>query len=308
MSLLSIVIPVYRVEKTLDRCLQSIASQSFADWEATLVDDGSTDNSPALCDAWALRDPRFKVLHKPNGGLSDARNAGIEVATGTYITFVDSDDYLAADTLRPLMTLLAEHPDTDMLEYVIAKTYATGEQEMLQFEEQVYTSFSSYWMGSRAYQHSYAWNKIYRRELWADVRFPKGRVFEDIYTLPLLLEKAQCIRTTALGAYHYCDNPQGISHCASGSEWNMLLEAHLRIYQQLQSKGDEPDDHYYLQMLNIQLYTYCLTGKAPQLPQRHLNWLQSNLVDFLKASALNLLGIKKLCKLYRTICQTRIHP
>lgn len=307
MSLLSIVIPVYCVEETLDRCLQSIASQSFSDWEAILVDDGSTDNSPAMCDMWVQRDTRFKVLHKANGGLSDARNAGIEMSTGTYITFVDSDDYLAADTLRPLMTQLADHPDTDVLEYVIVKTYATGQQEPLQIDDQAYTSFASYWMGCCAYKHSYACNKIYRRELWSDIRFPKGRVFEDIYTLPLLLEKARCIRTTAQGAYHYCDNPKGITHCASGLEWTMLLDAHLRVFRQLQSKGEVPDDRYYMQILNIQLYTYCLTGAAPQLPQRHVGCIQQNLTDSLKASTLKLIGIKKLCKLYRIICRTRTH-
>ena len=91
---LSVIVPVYQVEATLDRCVASIVGQTFSDLEVILVDDGSSDRSPQLCDEWAAKDSRVRVIHKTNGGLSDARNAGLDVATGDFVTFVDSDDYL----------------------------------------------------------------------------------------------------------------------------------------------------------------------------------------------------------------------
>ena len=102
---LSVVIPVYRVEATLDRCVESVVGQSFDDIEVILVDDGSPDGCPARCDEWARRDERITVIHKPNGGLSDARNAGIERASGEFITFVDSDDFLDRRTYELVMPL-----------------------------------------------------------------------------------------------------------------------------------------------------------------------------------------------------------
>ena len=96
--LLSVVIPVYRTELTLQRCVESVLKQGVDDMEVILVDDGSPDNCPELCDEWAEKDNHIKVIHKTNGGLSDARNAGIDVATGDYITFVDSDDWIADNT------------------------------------------------------------------------------------------------------------------------------------------------------------------------------------------------------------------
>ena len=96
---LSIIIPVYRVETTLDRCVESIMNQNLDDFEIILVDDGSPDNCPKMCDDWAKRDTHISVIHQQNRGLSDARNAGIDTARGDYITFVDSDDYITGHTL-----------------------------------------------------------------------------------------------------------------------------------------------------------------------------------------------------------------
>ena len=112
---LSIIIPVYRVETTLNRCIESVVTQDFDDFELILVDDGSPDNCPQLCDSWAAKDRRISVIHKSNGGLSDARNAGIDMARGDYLTFIDSDDYLAEHTLAPLMQTLTQQPAIDIL-------------------------------------------------------------------------------------------------------------------------------------------------------------------------------------------------
>ena len=101
---LSIVIPVYRVEATLDRCVESVLGQDVDDMEVILVDDGSPDNCPKMCDDWAERDVRIRVIHKENGGLSDARNVAIDIAKGDYITFVDSDDWMETGTYKAILT------------------------------------------------------------------------------------------------------------------------------------------------------------------------------------------------------------
>ena len=103
---LSIVIPVFRVEDTINRCVESVVNQDYDNIEVILVDDGSPDKCPAICDSWASRDSRVRVIHKQNGGLSDARNAGIAIASGDYITFVDSDDYLDEQLYATLMSTI----------------------------------------------------------------------------------------------------------------------------------------------------------------------------------------------------------
>lgn len=104
--MISVIVPVYKVEPYLDRCVRSIVEQTYTDLEIILVDDGSPDNCPAICDAWAERDSRVKVIHKQNGGLSDARNAGMDIATGEYIGFVDSDDWIAPEMYQILYNML----------------------------------------------------------------------------------------------------------------------------------------------------------------------------------------------------------
>ena len=104
--MISIIVPVYKVEKYLDRCIESVLAQTYTDFELILVDDGSPDNCPAMCDAWAEKDSRIRVIHKPNGGLSSARNAGLDIMKGEYVTFIDSDDTVLPNYLERLLTAL----------------------------------------------------------------------------------------------------------------------------------------------------------------------------------------------------------
>ena len=180
---LTIIIPVYNVEATLERCIESVVHQDFNDYELILVDDGSPDSSPAICDKWAVKDQRIHVIHKENGGLSDARNAGLDIAQGDYITFIDSDDFIDPHTYTPLMSYLEDHPETDILEYPAVLFYNSEKQEDLRFPNQtVYHDMEDYWYHEKAYEHSYAWNKLYRKSLFDEARFPTGVVFEDICT------------------------------------------------------------------------------------------------------------------------------
>lgn len=292
---LSIIIPVYNVEATLDRCVKSVVEQSFTDMEIILVDDGSPDSSPQLCDEWAQRDPRIRVIHKRNGGLSDARNAGIDIAKGDFITFVDSDDYIDEDTYAAVLPIAEE---ADIVEFPFVKdgngivddNKAPQSTTITQLERE-YRDMSRYWLEGHAYEHCYAWNKIYRRELFSDVRFPKGQVFEDVHTLPLLLRNTKCIKISDKGLYHYTINEHGITATASGIELLMLLQAHLRTLQQW------CDDRYYMHVLNIQLDVCHKSGVQPDLPKRCVSPFTKGLSasQRLKAIVINIFGIKALC-------------
>ena len=211
--MLSIIIPVYCVENTLDRCVKSIVGQSYHDIEVILVDDGSPDHCPEMCDSWAQKDERIRVIHQNNGGLSDARNVGIDASRGEWLTFVDSDDYIEEGTLEQVMAATA---DNDLVEYPVERFCGSPQESLLTFEPKVYKDMSDYWLNGQAYEHSYVWNKIYRKELFNQIRFPKGQVFEDIQTLPLLLQKAHRVATIPHGLYHYCWNESGITATANG--------------------------------------------------------------------------------------------
>jgi glycosyltransferase involved in cell wall biosynthesis len=247
--------------------------------EVILVDDGSPDQCPAMCDRWAEKDERIRVIHQENGGLSEARNSGIEVAKGEYLTFVDSDDYLEANTLAPLLT---EIDDADIVEYGII--------DRLALPDYTYTEMNEYWLKGQAYLHTYACNKIYRSSLFKQVRYPKGKVFEDAYTLPVLLKKARKVKTTSKGFYHYCWNEQGITATATGQQLRQLLEAHL-------TNGMPMDDTYYLHLLNIQIDVCEQTGDPPRLTPRKVDTTKFMGTDKLKAIINNSFGIKQLCKI-----------
>ena len=298
---LSIIIPVYRVEATLNRCIESVVAQDFGDYELILVDDGSPDGCPQMCDEWAAKDRRIRVIHKVNGGLSDARNAGIDIAQGDYLTFIDSDDYIAEHTLAPLMQKLIEQPDIDILEYPAYVFYGSPKQHLLAFQsDTTYHDMDDYWYKGQAYQHSYAWNKIYRAELFHDVRFPKGIIFEDMHTLPRLLEQTKTVVTTSQGCYYYCMNDAGITATADGNALRMLLQPHVEIIRN-SLRRDRDFQTYYLHVLNIQMDVYEQTGDVPILPDRHLKASNFKGVQRLKATALNILSINRICKVNKFI-------
>ena len=314
---LSIIIPVYQVKHTLGRCLDSIVGQSFRDWQAILVDDASTDGSADICDTYARRDARIQVIHlKKNAGLSAARNAGIDKAKGDYLTFIDSDDYIADDTLKMLMETLAVHPDYDMIEYPVMEHFGSTHPHLLQFFTKEYTDMLEYWLRCKAYRHTYAWNKIYRKELFSHVRFPTGMTFEDSLTLPLILKNCRRVATTGMGLYYYCENPDGITRRATAADLSCLLLAHVRTISNIEKKLDKRGEKqkwnhdmgtYYAHVLNIQFDVYDQSGffyvsnrkgrktdvkyRFPILPYRNT----------FKLKLLNFLGIKCLCSLHRTL-------
>ena len=289
---LSIIIPVYRVEATLNRCVESVLNQNLDDFEVILVDDGSPDDCPRICDEWAEKDQRIRVIHQANKGLSGARNSGIDIAQGDYITFVDSDDYIAKNTYAPLMQTLESDAEIDIIEYPI--------REFDFNPPTVYTSMDDYWYLGQAYLHTYACNKIYRSPLFDNIRFPQGMVFEDANTLPLILKKVRKVVTTDQGFYYYTVNPEGITRKADGKALSMLLKPHADIIRN-STRNDAAFQQYYMHVLNIQMDVFELTGNAPILVQRSISMGNVSGLAKLKALLSNLLGIKTLCNLNKTI-------
>ena len=176
--------------------------------------------------------------------------------------------------------------DSDLLEYSIAGR--------LSLTDTTYDHASDYWLQSRAYTHAYAWNKIYRRSLFSHIRFPKGRVFEDVCTLPQLLQQTHLITTTRLGFYHYWFNPNGITATADGSQLAQLLDAHL-------SSGMPIDDEYYMYLLNIQIDVWEQTGSPVILERRKVSIRALSGRTKLKAIFNNILAINRLCKISKFI-------
>lgn len=306
--MLSVIIPVYNTAQTLDACVESVLQQQIDEMQLLLVDDASPDEAPARCDAWAARHPqRIRVIHQPkNGGLSAARNAALDVVLREgktdIITFVDSDDRLAPNTYAPLLALMAQHPDVDMLEYTyqevpyINKGVNGGNNKA----PTLYADAQRYWLQEQVYTHSYAWNKLYRTALWRDVRFPVGRTFEDMHTLPRLLNGCRQVLVTQHGTYLYSYNPKGITANANAADWASLLEASLVAWHKYGAVADNNNsrlaDLYYMHVLNIQLQYCKLSGKAPELPYRPVRLTALPRRFWLKGLLLRVLGLKGLTK------------
>lgn len=211
-DLISIIVPVYNVEAYLDRCMESILKQTYERLEIILVDDGSTDSSGKKCDDYAKLDSRIKVIHKENGGLSDARNAGLELATGAYIGYVDSDDWIEPDMYERLYDACVENE----AELAVCRYFSeyqdrteaggTGRTVSLTRDELL----NIYISGHDEYViYNSVWSKLFKRELVADMIFPKGRNSEDImYTTRAFcrLEKAVYLDRCL---YHYVLDREG---------------------------------------------------------------------------------------------------
>lgn len=214
MATLSVIIPVYQSAATLERCLNSVLSQDVPDMEVILVDDGSTDGGSQLCDSLACANSCVKVIHRENGGLSAARNSGIGAASGLFVTFVDSDDEIAPHTYSGNIEWLELNPDTDMLEYPVTVHFGASNEHQLDFEPRTVSGSSDVfedWLSNGGYSHCYACNKIYRKQLFDDVRFPEGETFEDAAVCPILVKACNSIRYSDTGRYLYYPNGTGIT-------------------------------------------------------------------------------------------------
>ena len=215
-SIISVIVPVYNVEQYLRKCVDSIMCQTYADLEIILIDDGSPDKSPEICDEYAKKDCRIRVIHQKNGGLGYARNVGICNAQGDFITFIDSDDYVSSDYVECLYEGLIEL-EADI---AIASFYPFKDNVKCQrFSEidafidvQKSEAMSRYCSINAELSMPFisACNKLYRRNLFDRIEFPKGKLYEDAFTTYKLIDKAKKIVYTPSKLYYYRINPQSI--------------------------------------------------------------------------------------------------
>jgi glycosyltransferase involved in cell wall biosynthesis len=188
-ELISVIVPVFNVEKYLDKCIFSIKSQSYKNLEIILVNDGSPDNCPAICDQHAINDLRIKVIHKINGGLSSARNAGLDIATGKYVTFVDSDDYVTQDYIEVLFNILKK-TDSQIsvgnISVVKSEEFANKNNLNLSESFKVFSPAEAV-MNMYDYEKNLSlqfvtvWGNLYKKYLFESLRFPVGKINEDEY-------------------------------------------------------------------------------------------------------------------------------
>lgn len=223
--MISIIIPIYKVEQYLDECVTSIINQTYKDLEIILVDDGSPDSCPQMCDEWAKKDACIKVVHKKNGGLSSARNAGLKVATGEYIGFVDSDDYVDGSMYEDLMQVMNQNEKTMVVSSPIIRNtdgvftpYKVGTYDYKDGDTMSFSEYMKLFLGMN--MDATVWNKLYKRE-FIQTMFREGRNNEDYlfmyYNVKNLYDTDKLLAVTDKAHYYYRDNAQSICHQAATS-------------------------------------------------------------------------------------------
>lgn len=210
--LISVIVPIYNVEQYLDRCITSIVNQTYKNLEIILVDDGSPDNCPEMCDDWAKKGERITVIHKENGGLSDARNIGTQEATGILVAYIDSDDWLEEDALEK-MYLRMQADDSDIVscgvkwvkeDETIINEASVARDEVLNTESAMKEIIAD----GKLKQH--VWNKLYRRNMIADIPFEKGKYHEDVFWSYQVFGRAKKVSLMRESFYHYVQRANSI--------------------------------------------------------------------------------------------------
>lgn len=275
MSMISVIVPVYKVEKYLDQCVKSILAQTYTDYELILVDDGSPDNCPAMCDEWAEKDNRVKVIHKQNGGLSDARNAGLDWidanSQSLYVTFIDSDDCVHPQYLEILLRLLEDNKaDMAWCHYdFFAKEgdwfNGSAETENLEF----YTGqalLDAFEKHCRRVSLCSQCMKLYKRKIFDGLRMRVGYTEEDSMVLPYMLERTGRIVRTILKMYHWRITPGSISRSAFGRQDFHYIEVSRYQAEFFAERGSAQADHFRREFLMRTLkYYYKVCDEKPEL-------------------------------------------
>lgn len=248
--MISVVVPIYKVEDYLNRCVNSLVNQSYQNIEIILVDDGSPDNCPAMCDAWANKDSRIKVVHKPNGGLSDARNAGVVIASGELLVFIDSDDWVEPDAFKKMYDRMTAD-NSDVVSCGVRWVYDNGillrnvtvEQDAILYTQDAMSEIIS---DGKLKQH--VWNKLYKTELVKDILFEKGKYHEDVFWSYQVFGKAKKISIMQESFYNYVQRSDSImGECYSVKRID-ALDAMCQRCEYV--KAEFPD------LFNKALYTY----------------------------------------------------
>ena len=271
-ELISIIVPIYNVEKYLDRCIKSIINQSYNNLEIILVDDGSPDRCGEMCDEWAKIDKRIIVVHKENGGLSDARNAGIDIAKGNYLSFIDSDDYVHKDFIKVLYELCIKY-NSDIS---MCGAFETSKDENCNFNLQQgneCVKYSKTILERKDNIYCVAWNKLYKKEVFKYIRYPKGKLHEDVAVINKILYYSNKIAITDLRLYFYYSNPDSIMRSSFSIKRLDILDV---IYDSYLFFLEKNEMQYAYSALNdyidtaIALYNECQVLENHQKIQKQL--------------------------------------
>lgn len=212
-DLISVVVPIYNVEKYIENCIKSIINQTYDNLEIILVDDGSKDNCGKICDEYATKDNRIKVMHKENGGLSDARNCGLEISNGKYVIFIDSDDWIEKNMIELLYSnIIKANADISICEFV------EEDEQGKVVSQKIYDNETVVFDSEGAIKDliiqktltNHAWNKLYSKKIFNNVRYPKGQLMEDISTTYKLFENSKKIIYQNTALYHYLQRSKSI--------------------------------------------------------------------------------------------------
>lgn len=240
---ISVIVPIYRVEKFLPQCIESVLNQTFTDFELILVDDGSPDRCPAICDEAAERDARVRVIHQANAGLSAARNAGIEAAHGAWLSFVDSDDYIAPHFCEKLYQT-AQRTNADCVMCSVQNVDESGkliDSALMRMADEVKTGREVLRKIGRDDVTPYltAWNKLYRRKLFNTLRYPAGRQNEDVFVFAELFCQVQRAVCVAEPLYFYRKRIGSIMNSVVTLRNLDEMWAYVNCFEHLQQDDEE---------------------------------------------------------------------
>lgn len=264
MKKISIIVPVYNVEKYLCKCIESILCQELIDFELILINDGSTDKSGEICEKYKFIDNRIKVIHKVNGGLSSARNTGLEIAEGEYIGFVDSDDWVDLSMYKKLYNAAILN-NADIAQCSINKVYNEDNiKEQCMKKDIKIMSKNEALENLLDYRKSYiecvvTWNKLYKSHLFKRVRFPEGKIHEDEFTTYKVFDQANKVVRLNEELYFYRQTPNSIMN----SKFELSRLNYLEALQEQLT--------YFSEHKNKQLYTYVLANYDSALRNTYLN-------------------------------------
>lgn len=235
---ISVIIPVFRTERYLEKCITSVIEQTYRNLEIILIDDGSDDNCGNICDLFCRRDERIRVIHRENGGLSRARNSGLEVCSGDFIAFVDSDDFTDNDMYAYLIENIG-NSDIAVCSYY-TDSEGSSKKNITVKEKTVlsgYEATKELFLDERIKNH--VWNKLFRKRLFDGVTFPGGKTFEDILTTYRLFEKAESVVLLPECKYHYLVRQGAISKGADSGTCFSRFEAHLTRFNKIKDSYPE---------------------------------------------------------------------
>lgn len=264
-AMISVIVPVYNVEPYLVKCLDSILAQTYRDLEILLIDDGSTDQCGQICDEYAKTDSRISVIHTENRGLAAARNQGLDHASGAYIGFVDSDDWIEPEMYECMMKT-AEETDADVVECGCILEFSNTSRKNNAVEQTVCGTDAIEAL-IRGEIKEQVWNKLWKRRLFENAVFPEGRYFEDIATVYKLIRNARVVGTGRF-LYHYVQRETAISHSHDIRNLTDYWSVHRERYETLRKLVGEESTEKLLQMCAAAIARtwawYFKSEKAPQ--------------------------------------------